>query len=323
MASYITQWRQVHHIGADAATLSLNRRKEAMERWQTVTPMIQSMLDHHSNIDFDSPLESKLTPLLLGSIVQQICSTERQLLLQEVERVISGKLGSRGLDLEASARGRSTISHAQEPPRVASTFSRQSGFTHSDRFTDGDDPNDSDYAEDMFTGHLRAEDRRDESRRQTRSMSRSSPPAAALSTNRSSSEPSSQVEDEHISELEEAGTQGRDFATASPNANTSEEDPESRPETAVHETIGQTTPDTAGSSSSGASIRQSIKTLQISDDTTPSNNPAPRVFIFDPPPAQDVGSLPFRVSASAPPQINWSDGAGQFNFGYQPTDRST
>ncbi|KAF5554655.1 Zn(II)2Cys6 transcription factor [Fusarium mexicanum] len=97
ITTYIDQWRFVHSRGgldSTSATLALARRQQTMELSGSVLPLIQGVLDRQSNLELDDSLHHRLTPMLMGVLVQQIFATERQTLTREMDRIVAEKVKS-------------------------------------------------------------------------------------------------------------------------------------------------------------------------------------------------------------------------------------
>ncbi|KAH7011026.1 hypothetical protein EDB80DRAFT_836636 [Ilyonectria destructans] len=148
ISSYIDQWKLVHcQVGIAAANTALLHRQQIMERCQTVLPMVQSFLNNHSAIELDDSKHSKVTPLLMGLLVQQICTLERQALTNEVDRIVTKRIRALNLNLE-----RITIETQQTSQRRRiSTSSHLSGLSSLGPTVDNDDPNDGDYVASQVT----------------------------------------------------------------------------------------------------------------------------------------------------------------------------
>ncbi|KAJ4321129.1 hypothetical protein N0V84_005481 [Fusarium piperis] len=137
---YIEQWSHVHcRPDVDRKTAqSLSseaklRNQKNIEQRRKVIPMVQALLEDQATIELDNRAHQKVTPLLLGLLMHQICSSEREFLRSEVDRVVAEKLEALDLTQELASQAsvedepEDTSSATQEPP------------------PDNDDPNDSDY----------------------------------------------------------------------------------------------------------------------------------------------------------------------------------
>ncbi|KAM5343898.1 hypothetical protein ACJ41O_012435 [Fusarium nematophilum] len=163
VSSYIDQWKYVHcQVGTNAASAALLRRQQIIDRCQTVIPMIQTLLDDHPSIEIDDSKNTKVTPLLLGLIVQQICATERQALSDEVDRVVAERLGALNRHSESMTAERTPFG----PRRI---IQPRRTITSSDRLSlpslppvDNEDPDDSDYQPSQATEALRTASPADE-----------------------------------------------------------------------------------------------------------------------------------------------------------------
>ncbi|KAF4975095.1 hypothetical protein FZEAL_8074 [Fusarium zealandicum] len=178
MSSYIDQWKHVHsHSGISTAKEALSRRQETIEQCRAIVPMVQSVLDSHSTLELNDSKHIHVTPLLLGLLVQQICSSERQVLAGEVDRIVAERLKALNLRSEESFPQRTTIeTQDRSQRRRTSVASDQSSLPSPGPTVDNDDPDDGDYegsqATWAFSAHqLVAETSSDESefRRRTRS----------------------------------------------------------------------------------------------------------------------------------------------------------
>ncbi|CVL02261.1 uncharacterized protein FMAN_08316 [Fusarium mangiferae] len=106
ITTYIDQWRFMHSgSGLDSVTttLALTRRQQAMNLSGSALPLIQSVLDHHSSFELDDSLHQRLTPMLMGVLVQAICAAERQTLTQELDRIVAEKVGALSLNAGTSS----------------------------------------------------------------------------------------------------------------------------------------------------------------------------------------------------------------------------
>ncbi|KAH6867781.1 hypothetical protein B0T10DRAFT_596911, partial [Thelonectria olida] len=147
VSSYIGQWRNAHRkpaIDPDVAKATLLRQQQAMERNQTVMPTMQAFLDNISNIDIDDSKHSNVTPLLMGLLVQQIFTSERQVLTEELGRIVSEKieaitLKSESVPVETGQDSASEVDYIGKDELLH--LLTQVDFD----FPDIDDPNDSDY----------------------------------------------------------------------------------------------------------------------------------------------------------------------------------
>ncbi|KAF5243200.1 hypothetical protein FANTH_8298 [Fusarium anthophilum] len=101
ITTYIDQWRSVHSTGgleSTSATSALARRQQAIELSGNVLPLIQGVLDRQSSFEPDDSLHHRLTPMLMGVLVQQICAAERQTLTREMDRIVAEKVKSLSLN---------------------------------------------------------------------------------------------------------------------------------------------------------------------------------------------------------------------------------
>ncbi|KAF4952733.1 hypothetical protein FGADI_6485 [Fusarium gaditjirri] len=106
ITTYIDQWRFVYSGSgpeSTSATMSLARRQQAMQLSGSALPLIQGVLDRQSSFELDDSLHHRLTPMLMGVLVQQICAAERQTLTQEMDRIVAEKVGALILNAGASS----------------------------------------------------------------------------------------------------------------------------------------------------------------------------------------------------------------------------
>ncbi|KAF4954396.1 hypothetical protein FSARC_12139 [Fusarium sarcochroum] len=159
ISTYIEQWIHIYPKeeghGNAAQTLwneSKLRQQKAVEHRRAITPMVQALLDDHANMELDDMAHRKVTPLLLGLLVRQICSSEREFVFSEIDRVITEKLEIFQRNCGKAHAGCAHLDQrgdtAQMPPESesgqrASTF-RSSPATQQP-IVDDDDPNDHDY----------------------------------------------------------------------------------------------------------------------------------------------------------------------------------
>ncbi|KAF4947784.1 hypothetical protein FSARC_13889 [Fusarium sarcochroum] len=93
LSFYIDQWRLVHcENRVDSSNAVLSRRQETIDLCQRVVPMVENILRNHSSIEIDDSQFSKVTPLLMGLLVQQICSAERENLAERMDQMLTQKL---------------------------------------------------------------------------------------------------------------------------------------------------------------------------------------------------------------------------------------
>ncbi|KAF4490278.1 hypothetical protein FAGAP_10943 [Fusarium agapanthi] len=143
ITTYIDQWRSVHSRGgldSTSATLALARRQQAMEFSGSVLPLIQGVLDRHSSFEPDDSLHHRLTPMLMGVLVQQIFAAERQTLTREMDRIVAEKVKS--LSLNAGTCSRPCTSNARTAATGEQTQESSQATT-----VNVDDPKDDDYVD--------------------------------------------------------------------------------------------------------------------------------------------------------------------------------
>ncbi|KAG9495565.1 hypothetical protein J7337_013815 [Fusarium musae] len=160
MASYIEQWQYVFDESTvsessghnSAFFLSKKRREKTIEQRRAIVPLVQGLLDDQATMELDGMANKKVTPLLLGLMMHQICSLEKESIASEVDRVVSQKL--KGLSMEGLAPGKQYSSRGGENSR--SQAHSDCGSDHQESIfgsrktsqywpLDIDDPNDSDY----------------------------------------------------------------------------------------------------------------------------------------------------------------------------------
>ncbi|KAL2678503.1 hypothetical protein Neosp_009250 [[Neocosmospora] mangrovei] len=149
IASYIEQWGYVHcrsdsdgEVARSSWSQVMLRRQKNIERRQTVLPIVQTLLKDHATMELDDTAHQKVTPLLLGLLMHHICSSEREFLSSEVDRVVKEKLAALNLTQEMP-----TTRHSQDNATqvsVEAEFEQTSPITQ-EPLNDNDDPNDSDY----------------------------------------------------------------------------------------------------------------------------------------------------------------------------------
>ncbi|KAH7259902.1 hypothetical protein B0J15DRAFT_581935 [Fusarium solani] len=158
ISSYIEQWGHVHCRSSfdREATQSpwsevMLRRHKTTERRRKVLPIVQALLEDHATMELDNTAHQKVTPLLLGLLMHQICSSEREFLSNEVDRVVREKLVALDLTQELPATRPSQIKATQAP--IETELEQTSPVTQKPPI-DNDDPNDSDYRESLATSSL-------------------------------------------------------------------------------------------------------------------------------------------------------------------------
>ncbi|KAI6753916.1 hypothetical protein HG530_013092 [Fusarium avenaceum] len=160
IATYIEQWNYVHcHPSFDLNTQALlaqskSNRDRTIEQRRAILPIIQDILEDHATMELDELSHQKLTPLLLGLFMHQICSSEREFIAKEVDRAVEDKFKLLSINEPQETRGSaSNQSHnadaSQSIRRLlnslpAASTSRSSSPTPVPP-VDDDDPNDSDY----------------------------------------------------------------------------------------------------------------------------------------------------------------------------------
>lgn len=160
IATYIEQWNYVHcHPSFDLNTHAMlaqskSNRDRTIEQRRAILPIIQDILEDHATMELDELSHQKLTPLLLGLFMHQICHSEREFIAKEIDRAVEDKFKLLSInephETTESASNQSRNAHASQPTRrllnslpVASN-SRSSSPTPIPP-VDDDDPNDLDY----------------------------------------------------------------------------------------------------------------------------------------------------------------------------------
>ncbi|KAG7404783.1 hypothetical protein Forpe1208_v014701 [Fusarium oxysporum f. sp. rapae] len=159
MSSYIEQWQHVFDestvsltSGHNPFSLSKKRREKTVEQRRAILPIVQSLLDDQATMELDDMANKKVTPLFLGLLMHQICSSEKEFITSEVDRVVSQKL--EGLSMKGLTAGKQYSSRGGENARSQAHSDCYSDYQESifgSRQTsqylllDNDDPNDSDY----------------------------------------------------------------------------------------------------------------------------------------------------------------------------------
>ncbi|KAF5589897.1 uncharacterized protein FSUBG_11003 [Fusarium subglutinans] len=160
MASYIEQWQYVFDESITGGTLghssafflSKKRREKTVEQRRAIVPMVQGLIDDQDTMELDDMANKRVTPLLLGLMMHQICSLEKELIASEVDRVVSQRL--EGLSMRGVASGMQYSSQGAQSARSRAHSNRYSdrqesifGSRQTSQYLplDNDDPNDSDY----------------------------------------------------------------------------------------------------------------------------------------------------------------------------------
>ncbi|KAI8716121.1 hypothetical protein NCS52_00905000 [Fusarium sp. LHS14.1] len=145
ISSYIEQWGYVHcrsDSDGEVAQEVMLRRQKNIEQRQAVLPIVQALLKDHAKMELDDTAHQKVTPLLLGLLMHHICSSERDFLSHEVDRVVKEKLA--GLNLTQEMPITSHLQDNATQVSVESELEQTSPITQ-EPLNDNDDPNDSDY----------------------------------------------------------------------------------------------------------------------------------------------------------------------------------
>ncbi|RKL27514.1 hypothetical protein BFJ72_g13101 [Fusarium proliferatum] len=159
ISSYIEQWQHVFDesildqtLGHNAFFLSKKRREKTVEQRRAIVPIVQGLLDDQATMELDYMANKRVTPLLLGLMMHQICSSEKELINSEVDRVVSQKL--EGLSMKGLVAGKQYSSRGGENARSQAHSDCYSddqesifGSRQASQYfpLDNDDPNDPDY----------------------------------------------------------------------------------------------------------------------------------------------------------------------------------
>ncbi|KAF4970775.1 hypothetical protein FZEAL_9973 [Fusarium zealandicum] len=169
VSSYLEQWIHVHlqqHVGGgDVQSLwneSKSRRQKTIDQRRAVLPMVQSLLEDHDQaiVELDDTAHRKVTPLLLGLLMHQICLSERDFISSEVDRAVTDKVKALGQAQEIGVTHNARTCQTGQTTRVTigkehgkATFSFRSSLATQEPVTDNDDPNDSDYRQSQATSN--------------------------------------------------------------------------------------------------------------------------------------------------------------------------
>ncbi|KAJ4103857.1 hypothetical protein NW769_009548 [Fusarium oxysporum] len=63
-----------------------------MELFRSTVPLIKGAMSRQSSYEVDDSWHYRLTPMVMGILVRQICNAERKTLTQEIERIITDKI---------------------------------------------------------------------------------------------------------------------------------------------------------------------------------------------------------------------------------------
>ncbi|RBA15619.1 hypothetical protein FPRO05_12226 [Fusarium proliferatum] len=159
ISSYIEQWQHVFDesildqtLGHNAFFLSKKRREKTVEQRRAIVPIVQGLLDDQATMELDYMANKRVTPLLLGLMMHQICSSEKELINSEVDRVVSQKL--EGLSMKGLVAGKQYSLRGGENARSQAHSDCHSddqesifGSRQASQYfpLDNDDPNDPDY----------------------------------------------------------------------------------------------------------------------------------------------------------------------------------
>ncbi|KAJ3545245.1 hypothetical protein NM208_g2604 [Fusarium decemcellulare] len=158
ISSYIDLWKLVHsNSSTSVADAALVRRQQLMERCQTGTPIVQGILDHLSSVQLSGPESAQITPLLIGLLIQQVQASERQLLVQEVDRIVTERIGALRSEGAANPEQHSANdTYHAKASRDERDDTTDYGESKDAESVDGDDGNDSDYQASQATTLTRA-----------------------------------------------------------------------------------------------------------------------------------------------------------------------
>ncbi|EXL96037.1 hypothetical protein NOF04DRAFT_9932 [Fusarium oxysporum II5] len=159
IASYIEQWKHIHsgQKTGMAADLLLTAKSEAfrqktIEKRRLVVPMVRDLLDAPAGMELDDMAHKKVTPLFLGMLMHQICSTEREFISSQIDKAVMDRLqvivtnGSTvTTQVEALHRVEATAQLPLRSQREETTQSSNSTQESQIPEVDNDDPDDSDY----------------------------------------------------------------------------------------------------------------------------------------------------------------------------------
>jgi hypothetical protein len=163
LSTYIEQWEYVHcHPSLDFKNTrallvqSKNNRDRMIEQRRAIIPIVQDLLEDHATMELDELSHQKITPLLLGLFMHQICSSEREFIAKEVDRALEDRLKSLNIthrphDTGGHSFGQihnavsSQMTRLLNSERPASNF----GSTPSTQIpsVDNDDPDDRDWVD--------------------------------------------------------------------------------------------------------------------------------------------------------------------------------
>ena len=154
VSSHIEQWKYVHchpTLSSQATAAELwkakEKRQQVLEERRTVVPIVQNLIEDHEKLQLDESSDHAITPLLLGLLMHQICSGQREQIRQQVERAVEDQLKNLGLAGSPSINTRRTNSTAFNSNSIPTSSIVVS--TPSTRLStvDNDDPNDPDWQE--------------------------------------------------------------------------------------------------------------------------------------------------------------------------------
>ncbi|KIL84595.1 hypothetical protein FAVG1_12121 [Fusarium avenaceum] len=162
ISTYINQWKYVHcHPSLDfkkthvMLARSKYKRDRTIEQRRAILPIVQDLLEDHATMELDELSHQKVTPLLLGLFMHQICSSERKFIAKEVDRAVEDKLKLLNVNAPHETR---EFSFRQSQNATSSQATRlfnnrrPASTPKSSPATplppvDGDDPNDADWVD--------------------------------------------------------------------------------------------------------------------------------------------------------------------------------
>ncbi|KAK2924781.1 hypothetical protein FoTM2_015059 [Fusarium oxysporum f. sp. vasinfectum] len=159
IASYIEQWKHIHSgqktgMVADPLLTAKSEafRQKTIEKRRLVVPMVRDLLDAPAGMELDDMAHKKVTPLFLGMLMHQICSTEREFISSQIDKAVTDRLqvivtngSSVTTQVEALHRVEATAQLPLRSQREETTQSSNSTQESQIPEVDNDDPDDSDY----------------------------------------------------------------------------------------------------------------------------------------------------------------------------------
>ena len=154
ISSHIEQWKYVHchpTLSSQATAAEIlkakEKRQQIVEERRTVVPIVRNLIEDHDKLQLDESSDHAITPLLLGLLMHQICSSQREQIHEQVERAVEDQLKNLGLAGSPSINTRRTNETAFNFNSIPTSSIFVS--TPSTRLStvDNDDPNDPDWQE--------------------------------------------------------------------------------------------------------------------------------------------------------------------------------